>query len=43
MSFGARITVVLKEEPWKLMTEDVSTLVELTGENERCKRVISGC
>jgi hypothetical protein len=29
---GARITVVLKEDPWKLITEEVRTVLELEGE-----------
>ena len=32
VSFAARMTVVLKEDPWKLMTEEVRTVVELSGE-----------
>ena len=43
MSLGARITVVLKEEPWKLITEEVRTVVELSGEKDRWIRVSSGC
>ena len=43
MSLGARITVVLKDEPWKLITEEVRTVVELTGEYDVCTRVSSGC
>ena len=43
VSFAARITVVLKDEPWKLITEEVRTLVEVIGENDRCTRVSSGC
>jgi hypothetical protein len=43
VSFGARMTVVLNEDPWKLITEEVSTVVELSGEIDRCKRVSSGC
>jgi hypothetical protein len=43
VSLGARITVVLKEDPWKLITEEVRTGVELSGEKDRCRRVSSGC
>ena len=32
VSFGARMTVVLKDDPWKLMTDEVITLVKLAGE-----------
>jgi hypothetical protein len=34
VSLGPRITVVLKEDPWKLMAEEVITVVELRGEYE---------
>jgi hypothetical protein len=43
VSFAARITVVLKEDPWKLIAEDFITVVELTGEYDVCTRVNSGC
>jgi hypothetical protein len=37
------MTVVLKEDPWKLMAEEVITVVELRGEYDVCTRVSSGC
>ena len=37
------MTVVLKEDPWKLMAEEVITVVELIGEYAVCTRVSSGC
>ena len=43
MSFAARITVVLKEDPWKLIAEEVITVVELMGEYDVCTMVKSGC
>ena len=43
MSLGARMTVVLKDDPWKLMTEEVITVVELAGEYVVWTRVSSGC
>ena len=43
VSFAARITVVLKDDPWKLITEEVRTAVELAGEYDVCIRVSSGC
>jgi hypothetical protein len=43
VSFAARITVVLKEDPWKLITDEVRTVVKLAGEYDVCTRVSSGC
>jgi hypothetical protein len=37
------MTVVLNEDPWKLIAEEVITVVELIGEYEVCTRVNSGC
>ena len=42
VSFGARVTVVLNEDPWKLMV-DVITVVEFRGELTVCIRVSSDC